>query len=80
MFERRRHDRLCREVRDNASEYIEGDARPPLKERIRIHLAACRDCEGFVGTLRATIAALRNLPVQEPPGATVEKARKISGP
>lgn len=73
------HDRQCREVKDNASDYLEGDASPSLAERIRIHLAECRDCDGFVGTLRATIAALRNLPVQSPPDSTLERARKIAG-
>lgn len=76
---RRGHDRQCREVRDNASDYLEGEAQPSLAERIRLHLAACSDCDGFIGTLKATIAALRNLPVQDPPDSTVDRVRKIAG-
>jgi predicted anti-sigma-YlaC factor YlaD len=76
---RRSHDQQCKEVKDNASDYLEGVASPSLAQRIRLHLADCRDCDGFVGTLRATIAALRNLPVQTPPDTALERARKIAG-
>ena len=74
-----RHDRRCREVKDHASDYLDGDASASLAERIRTHLAECSDCDGFVGTLRAAIAALRNLPVQPAPDSTLERARKIAG-
>jgi hypothetical protein len=74
----RGHD--CRKVRDNASAYLEGEARAPLAERIRLHLAACRNCDGFVGTLRATVAAPRNLPVEKPPDATLDRVRRIARP
>ncbi|MBI4218629.1 MAG: zf-HC2 domain-containing protein [Chloroflexi bacterium] len=65
------------EVRENASDFLDGQAPAGLTERIRIHLAECPDCHGFVGTLRATIAALRNLPVVEPPKSTEERIRRI---
>lgn len=65
------------EVRDRASDYLDGDAPAPLMERIRIHLDACPDCRGFVGTLRATIAAIRNLPTIEPPRSTQERINQI---
>ncbi|MBI4305690.1 MAG: zf-HC2 domain-containing protein [Chloroflexi bacterium] len=64
-------------MREHASDFLDGDAPAPLAERIRIHLAACPDCHGFVGTLRATIAALRNLPVVEPPTSTQERIERI---
>jgi predicted anti-sigma-YlaC factor YlaD len=78
FFRRRRRGHGCREVRDNASAYLEGEARPRLAERIRQHLGACRDCDGFVGTLKATVAALRNLPVEKPSEATLDRVRRIA--
>lgn len=78
FFRRRRHGHDCREVRENASAYLDGEARAPLAERIRLHLAACQNCDGFVGTLRATVAALRNLPVEKPSDATLDRVRRIA--
>jgi predicted anti-sigma-YlaC factor YlaD len=65
------------EAREHASDYLDGDAPAPLKERIRLHLEECPDCRGFIGTLRATIAALRNLPTVEPPPSTEERIKGI---
>ncbi|MBI4305407.1 MAG: zf-HC2 domain-containing protein [Chloroflexi bacterium] len=78
MFGRRGHRGQCQEVHDHASDYLDGDATPSLAERIRLHLAECQDCNGFVATLRATVAALRNLPVKTPPESTVERVRRIA--
>jgi predicted anti-sigma-YlaC factor YlaD len=65
-------------VRDRASDYLDGDAPAPLMERIRLHLEECPDCRGFIGTLRATIAAIRNLPTIEPPQSTQERIKRIA--
>lgn len=66
------------EVRDRASDYLDGDAPAPLMDRIRLHLDECPDCRGFIGTLRATIAAIRNLPKIEPPRTTQERIERVT--
>jgi predicted anti-sigma-YlaC factor YlaD len=66
------------EVRERASDYLDGDAPAPLMERIRLHLEECPDCRGFIGTLRATVAAIRNLPKVDPPRTTQERIERIT--
>lgn len=68
------------EVRERASEYLDGDAPSTLAQRIRIHLDECEDCRGFVGTLRATISALRNLPRVSPQPSAEERADEVAHP
>ncbi|MBI2964904.1 MAG: zf-HC2 domain-containing protein [Chloroflexi bacterium] len=68
------------EVRERASEYLDGDASASLAQRIRIHLDECQDCRGFVGTLRATIAALRNLPRISPQPSTKDGIDQVAEP
>lgn len=79
LFRRPRPASDCREVIDRASDYVDGDAPPKLAERIRLHLDACKDCRGLIGTLRATISALRGLPHEHPPQHAIDRARRISG-
>lgn len=68
------------EVRERASEYLDGDAPSSLAQRIRIHLDECQDCRGFVGTLRATISALRNLPRVSPQPSAKERIDRVGRP
>lgn len=52
----------CRELLEHASEYLESDLTPEEKERLTRHLEECHNCEGFVSTLKDTIAKLHTLP------------------
>ncbi len=68
----------CGDVRDNASDYIDGDASPSLTHRIKDHLGLCKDCNGWVRSLAATVGFTRDLPQEEVPDSLREKIRNIS--
>lgn len=44
----------CRQVTEQASEWLEGDLNRVQRARIRVHLALCRHCRQFISGLRAT--------------------------
>ncbi len=67
----------CREVRANASDYIDGDSPQSLTHRIKDHLGLCSDCNGWVRTLAATVGFTRQLPKEDVPDSLREKIRKI---
>lgn len=64
-------------MRENASDYIDGDSTPSLTHRIKDHLGLCKDCNGWVKSLVATIGFTRELPQEEVPESLKEKIRKI---
>lgn len=68
----------CTEVRSNASDYIEGESSPSMTHRIKDHLGLCKDCNGWVRTLAATIGFTRELPQEKVPESLKEKIRNIS--
>jgi hypothetical protein len=47
----------CGEVRDNASDFIDGDVPASLTSRIRHHLGLCNDCDGWMTSLAQTVGA-----------------------
>ena len=67
---RRRRDLVCRQVVLLLTDYLE-DALP-ARERARLeaHLAACPHCSEFLAQLRDTVAASRQLEVEEIDDAT----------
>ena len=67
----------CSEVMAHASDYIDGDSSPSLTHRIKDHLGLCRDCNGWVKTLAATVGFTRELPQQEVPDTLKKKIRNI---
>ncbi len=67
----------CGEVRASASDYIDGEATPSLAHRIKDHLGLCRDCDGWVKTLAATVGFTRDLPKQQVPDSLRAKIRDI---
>src|SRR3990170_133779 len=56
-----------RRFRESLSAYIDGELRAAAAERLETHLAACEGCRLELGQLRATAAALRDLPEAEVP-------------
>jgi hypothetical protein len=63
MFWFNRHRRL----RDQLSAYIDGELDASAAERLERHLAECGRCRQEMEQLRATVAALQELPAVEPP-------------
>ena len=56
-----------RRFRDRLSAYIDGELGPGQAEALEAHLGSCPDCRRHLEELRATVAALRDLPQQEVP-------------
>jgi len=63
MFWFNRHRRL----RDQLSAYIDSELDASAAERLERHLAECGRCRQEMEQLRATVAALQELPAVEPP-------------
>ncbi len=63
MFWFNRHRRR----RDQLSAYIDGELDASAAERLERHLAECGRCRQEMEQLRATVAALQELPAVEPP-------------
>lgn len=62
----------CRDVTENASDYLERELRWWPRLRFRMHLMGCQFCSRYVEQLKATIRLLRNLHV-EPPSLEMEE-------
>ncbi len=56
-----------RRLRDQLSAYIDGELDASAAERLERHLAECGRCDQEMEQLRATVAALQELPAVEPP-------------
>src|SRR3990172_11917543 len=56
-----------RRFREGLSAYIDGELEAAAAERLETHLAACEGCRLELEQLRATAAALRDLPEAELP-------------
>jgi hypothetical protein len=74
-----RDDLDCREVREQASELIDGDGDPPgpVVQKLLRHLTKCRPSNAFVRTLQATVNALRATPPEAAPGGLRDKLQGI---
>ena len=75
-----KEDPDCKEVREQASELIDGgeDTPKPLVEKLQRHLAKCRPCNAFVRTLQATVDTLRAMPRERAPDDLKERLQRIS--
>ena len=67
----------CEELRDSASDYIDGDISESLSSRIRVHLGLCDGCQGWLGGLWSTVRLLRALPKAEPPESLMANIRRL---
>ena len=68
----------CGEVRDNASDFIDGEVSPRLTTRIRHHLGLCTDCDGWITNLAQMVGLLRQVPQREVPPSLIRKISKIT--
>jgi predicted anti-sigma-YlaC factor YlaD len=48
----------CREVREELTNFVEGDITPELRARIESHLAACLGCRVYYDSIRQVIRIL----------------------
>ena len=75
MFSISAHGRL----RDQLSSYIDGELGAPASERLEAHLAGCQSCRLEVEQLRATAAALRDLPEVQAPRSFALSPERAAG-
>ncbi|MDO8611297.1 MAG: zf-HC2 domain-containing protein [Dehalococcoidia bacterium] len=68
-----------RRFRDQLSAYIDGELEAAAAERLEAHLAACEGCRLELGQLRATAAALRDLPEAEVPRSFTLSPERAAG-
>ena len=57
----------CKDLVENADAYLERTLSPWDRGQIRVHLWLCRHCREYMKQLRATINALRAMPLPEGP-------------
>lgn len=68
----------CRDVEQQASEYLDQELTPLLQLRFRMHLLICRNCRRYIQQLRLTVSSLKQLkpaPLSDT-DALVEKMRR----
>jgi predicted anti-sigma-YlaC factor YlaD len=68
----------CGDVRDNGSDFIDGEVNPKLTTRIRHHLGLCNDCNGWMTSLAQTVGLVRQSPQHEVPDSLKDKLRNLS--
>ena len=68
----------CTEVRENASDYIDGEAAVSLTQRVKNHIGLCDDCDGWVKSHATTVGLTRQLPQEEVPASLKQKIRSIA--
>ena len=70
----------CDELRENGSDYIDGECEEEIHSRIMEHLGLCSDCDSWLKSLAKTVGLLRDTPKVEVPESTMERIRSISRP
>jgi predicted anti-sigma-YlaC factor YlaD len=51
----------CKELAENASEYLDGNLPPSRRLAVRVHLLLCRHCRDYVDQLALTLEMLRSV-------------------
>lgn len=60
---------FCKSVREQMSDYTDGQLSPARMAFVKVHLAMCDECERLYRSLRSTVSLLRALkdaPIDEP--------------
>ncbi len=70
----------CDEIRENGSDYIDGDCEEQVQSQIMQHLGLCTDCDGWLKSLAMTVGLLRETPEIEVPESTMKRVRGIGRP
>ena len=68
----------CDELRENGSDYIDGECEEEIHSQIMSHLGLCNDCDGWLKSLAITVGLMRDTPKVEVPESTMERIRAIS--
>ena len=68
----------CGELRENGSDYIDGECEEEIHSQIKNHLGLCNDCDGWLKSLAMTVGLMRDTPKVEVPESTMERIRSIS--
>ena len=63
--DRRREAMECRAAVDLMTEYLEAALEDRLRRRFEGHLASCPACTAYLGQMRATIAVLGRLDIEQ---------------
>lgn len=66
----------CRELTEQATDYLEGDLPLTRRVAVRTHLMLCRMCRNHLGQLRRTVALLGETKLPAPPEERVEDMAK----
>jgi predicted anti-sigma-YlaC factor YlaD len=61
---------MCRDVSALATDYMEGQLGLRRRLAVRLHLAICSGCRGFMQQMRRTVRLIGDLPVAPPPPDT----------
>lgn len=68
----------CDELRENGSDYIDGECEEEIHSQIMSHLGLCNDCDGWLKSLAITVGLMRDMPKVEVPESMMERIRAIS--
>jgi len=68
----------CSEVKDNASDFIDGEVSPTIATRLKHHLGICDNCDGWMASLAQTVGLLRQSPQHEVPESLRRKISQIT--
>ena len=68
----------CDELRENGSDYIDGECEEEIHSQIMSHLGLCNDCDGWLKSLAITVGLMRDTPKVEVPESMMERIRAIS--
>jgi len=74
------HDHTgCIEVRDSASDFVDGEMSATLSDRIKQHLGICGDCDSWVKSFATTVGLIKEIPPEKPPESLMAKIKNIPG-
>ncbi len=57
---------MCRDISALATDYMEGELRLRRRLAMRLHLAICSGCRGFMQQMRRTVRLVGSLPTAPP--------------
>jgi len=66
----------CKEVTELVTDYLEGRMKLADRLRFQMHLGMCKRCRAYVRQLKATVAALGDLPEDSMPDDVRDEMRK----
>ncbi|ESR24644.1 zf-HC2 domain-containing protein [Lutibaculum baratangense] len=67
----------CREITENADRYLDKEMGFLERLQMRLHLMMCRHCTRYVEQLKATIAMLRDLRLEQPAEESRERLVEV---